>query len=342
MPAAGAAEESSSDEEEEEWAPALSGSTGADSGEAGPSTSGAAAAATASHSVAGPLDTPAAAGTPRARDAAQRGCSEAGVKIQQVPAQLPPAQQAQQEEEENFGAVEMEWWYPEVQGEAPGGRGYHSAAVSEDGSKVYYFGGIAPGGSCASLAVLDCHTWTFSRPATSGNPPPPRCGHSSCVYGGRLWVVGGGSGHDLLRSGHDLGDVYCLDLTTLEWTRAAVPAGPLCAGKCHSSALLGSRLLLFAGSMPTCAELAFLDLETLRWGVPARILGPPPDDRMSATAVLAGEEVLVFGGYTFHAREVGDLYRLRLLPSQEDEQARGSVQVPASGRTVRRWSSFWG
>lgn len=181
-----------------------------------------------------------------------------------------------------------------------------------------------------------------SRPATSGNPPPPRCGHSSCVYGGRLWVVGGGSGHDLLRSGHDLGDVYCLDLTTLEWTRAAVPAGPLCAGKCHSSALLGSRLLLFAGSMPTCAELAFLDLETLRWGVPARILGPPPDDRMSATAVLAGEEVLVFGGYTFHAREVGDLYRLRLLPSQEDEQARGSVQVPASGRTVRRWSSFWG
>lgn len=127
-----------------------------------------------------------------------------------------------------------------------------------------------------------------------------------------------------------------------EWTRAAVPAGPLCAGKCHSSALLGSRLLLFAGSMPTCAELAFLDLETLRWGVPARILGPPPDDRMSATAVLAGEEVLVFGGYTFHAREVGDLYRLRLLPSQEDEQARGSVQVPASGRTVRRWSSFWG
>jgi hypothetical protein len=82
-------------------------------------------------------------------------------------------------------------------------------------SQVYFFGGISPAGSCDSLAVLDVATWRFSRPVTSGPPPARRCGHSSVVYRGRLWVVGGGSGRDLLRSGCDLSDVYCLDFDTM-------------------------------------------------------------------------------------------------------------------------------
>lgn len=41
---------------------------------------------------------------------------------------------------------------------------------------------------------------------------------------------------------------------------------PLCAGKCHASVLVGRRLLFFAGSMYTCSELAWLDLEQLAWG----------------------------------------------------------------------------
>jgi hypothetical protein len=35
------------------------------------------------------------------------------------------------------------------------------------------------------------------------------------VYRGGLWVVGGGTGQDLLRSGRDLEDVWRLDLSTL-------------------------------------------------------------------------------------------------------------------------------
>lgn len=90
-----------------------------------------------------------------------------------------------------------------------------------------------------------------------------------------------------------------------EWAALTLPPGPACAGKCHSACLVGSRLLLFGGSMPTCSELAWLDLEACRWGAPAPVLGREPAPRMSAAAVLAGEEVLVFGGFTFSAREVG-------------------------------------
>jgi hypothetical protein len=69
--------------------------------------------------------------------------------------------------------------------------------------------------------------------------------------------------------------------------------------------MVGSRLLLFGGSMHTCSELAWLDLEACAWGQPAALAGNPPCDRMSATAVLAGSsEVLIYGGYSFNHREV--------------------------------------
>ena len=75
---------------------------------------------------------------------------------------------------------------------------------------------------------------------------------------------------------------------------------PHCAGKCHSSALVGARLLLFGGSMATSSELAWLDLDEREWGRPAAVLGPAPVPRMSATAVLVGAEVLVYGGYSLN------------------------------------------
>lgn len=255
----------------------------------------------------------------------------------------------QGQEQEWVAEGQYEWWYPEVGGEAPGARGYHSAAASEDGRQIWYFGGIAERGASSSLAVLDVATWQFSCPVTSGDPPPLRLGHSSCVHGGRLWVVGGGSGRDLLRSGRDLADVYCLDLGTMEWRRVPVSGSPpLCAGKCHASVLVGSRLLFFGGSMHTCNELAWLDLEARAWGRPQALLGAPPCERMSATAVLAGGgDVLVYGGYGFHSREMGDLHRLKLLPSGRElaamEACGGGAAGPAA-RAVERftcWRGFW-
>lgn len=86
----------------------------------------AAAAPTALHS-AGDADAEAAgvqpgpSTQPQHREAGQR--SAAGCQVQDC-------------DEEDWEVAEWEWWYPPVQGEAPGARGYHSAAVSEDGKKV--------------------------------------------------------------------------------------------------------------------------------------------------------------------------------------------------------------
>lgn len=129
-----------------------------------------------------------------------------------------------------------------------------------------------------------------------------------------------------------------------EWRRLALPTGPLCAGKCHASALVGRRLLLFGGSMASCNELAWLDLEQERWGAPVRVLGPPPCERMSATAVLCGEEVVVFGGYTFNYREVGDVHRLHLLPAAADSAAASEADARderAAARRRQRWGPWW-
>jgi hypothetical protein len=53
-------------------------------------------------------------------------------------------------------------------------------------------------------AVVDVESWHVEVPATHGTPPRPRFGCSLAVWNGGLWVVGGGYGRDLARSGDDL------------------------------------------------------------------------------------------------------------------------------------------
>ena len=50
-------------------------------------------------------------------------------------------------------------------------------------------------------AVIDVETWSCEVPVTYGRPPSPRFGHSSVVYKGKLWIIGGGNGNNLARSG---------------------------------------------------------------------------------------------------------------------------------------------
>ena len=111
---------------------------------------------------------------------------------------------------------------------------------------------------------------------------------------------------------------------------------PDCCGKCHCSVLVGSRLLLFGGSMPTCNALAWLDLDSEQWGEPSAVKGPPPSARMSCTATLVGvDTVQVLGGYSRLERELGDLHLLRLAPSP-DELAAATAKVQPRQRMQER------
>lgn len=78
----------------------------------------------------------------------------------------------------------------------------------------------------ASPAVIDLDTWTVTRPATTGDTPSPRFGCSLLVYDNKLWVVGGGFGYDLARSGYDHSDIHVLDLATWEWSRVETTNQP--------------------------------------------------------------------------------------------------------------------
>ena len=87
--------------------------------------------------------------------------------------------------------------------------------------------------------------------------------------GGKLWLFGGGNGGDLVREGNDLRDVWTLDLRgpePLAWARVAMgPAGswgvrptPTCLGRCHAGVLVGSKWVLFGGSLHMSNEVAWL------------------------------------------------------------------------------------
>ncbi|PNW88074.1 hypothetical protein CHLRE_01g013050v5 [Chlamydomonas reinhardtii] len=227
---------------------------------------------------------------------------------------------------------EYEWYLPQLSGADPGARGYHSACASEDGMRLFVFGGIARRGSTTRLSVIDLRTLTVDRPTTTGGGPSPRFGCSLFCYGGKLWVVGGGNGSDLARSGVDLFDVWTLDLKSWEWAEvkpANEPHDRNAMGRCHASVLLGSKLLMFGGSLELGNHITWLDVGACPapvWGHPAAVLGAPPGKRMSAVAAISRTDLLVFGGWIYSCGEMGDLHRYKLLLSEpETRRARDLI-----------------
>ena len=74
-------------------------------------------------------------------------------------------------------------------------------------------------------------------------------------------------------------------------------------GRCHAASLVGSKLVLFGGSLDMGNSVTWLDLDSLMWGQPL-VLGSPPPSRMSAVMVQSGCDLLVYGGWIFSRGEV--------------------------------------
>ncbi len=152
-----------------------------------------------------------------------------------------------------------------------------------------------------------------------GDPPAPRFGASAAVYNHHLWIVGGGWGYDLLRSGGDHDDVHCLNLTTNQWQR---PKGyrdcpySSSVGRCHAAALVGSKLVFFGGGLEMSNDLCWLDLETAQWGAP-NVVGPRPQGRLSASLTVLGDRVFMFGGWMPGCHELGDLHEVCCFESHD-------------------------
>ena len=78
-------------------------------------------------------------------------------------------------------------------------------------------------------------------------------------------------------------------------------------GRCNAYQQVGSKLIMYGGSLRTCGELSVLDLANASWLNPDR-LGPKPKQRMSCGMAWMRGKVVVHGGWVHNLSQIGDLY----------------------------------
>ncbi|NXD61900.1 RABEK protein, partial [Eolophus roseicapillus] len=138
------------------------------------------------------------------------------------------------------------WESPEVSGEQPLPRTFHTSSAAV-GECLYVFGGGEKGAEPVQdqrLHVFDTATLTWSQPDTHGDPPSPRHGHVVVAVGTKLFIHGGLAG-DVFYS-----DLFCIDTTDMRWVK--IPAtGDIPGGRAsHSSAVFKDHLYIFGGIGP--------------------------------------------------------------------------------------------
>ena len=169
----------------------------------------------------------------------------------------------------NGTTYDLEWSErqldPDDDDALPISRGYHSACVREaEPSVIVVYGGLHGGGPLDDVVRFDADAFEWSAVETVGPRPAARWAHSACFIGDRMWVVGGGDGSDLLRSGDDFVDVHALDfgVDPPRWAPVDVSAScsvPRVMGKCHTATLVGRNIVCLAGGMDFSDELWVLN-----------------------------------------------------------------------------------
>ena len=99
-----------------------------------------------------------------------------------------------------------------VYGPSPTPRRDHTIVASEDGRRLWMFGGNDGGKVLGDLQIFEVERQMWiSNPSTSGTPPCARECHASGCIGKYLMIVGGFDGT------RKLSDIWALDTETLSW-----------------------------------------------------------------------------------------------------------------------------
>jgi len=225
-----------------------------------------------------------------------------------------------------------QWSKPRVEGDIPGERDGHSAAII--GNHMYVFGGyeeiIERFGQ--DVYRLDLSTYTWKLVSCVGEPPVHRdfhtataLGHLMLIFGGRSDLTGG-QWQPPVNMGPDYysNKVSYFDTATSTWHSPAIHQ-PLPSGRrSHSALNLGGKLLIFGGYNGRTKEhkddLWLLDTESWSWSkVEPHGVGPNPRRRQAL--VKAGNRIFLFGGTSPYSGP--PLYftpeQLALLPQQEED-----------------------
>lgn len=90
----------------------------------------------------------------------------------------------------------MHWTQPEVKGNTPLARAYHTATMLD--GKLFVFGGLAKGNKpLVDFRSLDTGFYNWSLPSLNGREPDltrARGGHTACFVGAKLFFFGGTNG----------------------------------------------------------------------------------------------------------------------------------------------------
>jgi len=160
-----------------------------------------------------------------------------------------------------------------------------------------------------NLYYFDFETLTWYKVKPNGDPPVRRCGHSSCVFDGKIWIFGGRT--ELIDGSWFsdphliyLNDLYCYDPTKNEWIRYE-PRGITPSGRSmHTATIVDRKMYVFGGATSSgnhlntsgYCDLYELDIDTLTWHESDTKNTPPSPCYGHSATYIGDKDILFFGG----------------------------------------------
>ncbi|KAJ7538156.1 hypothetical protein O6H91_11G036400 [Diphasiastrum complanatum] len=185
------------------------------------------------------------------------------------------------------------WSHPSVKGDPPAPRESHSATLVGD-KRIVIFGGSGEGDGnhLNDLHILHLDNMEWTSPQVKGKLPTCRDSHTAVAIGNQLFVYGGDC------RDRYLGELDILDLQTLTWIKLEMADGiqpGVRAG--HAAVTLDNKMYIFGGvgDRAYYNDVWMLDVDSRVWTL-LDVVGPNPQGRFSHVAVLAGNDIAVYGG----------------------------------------------
>ena len=200
----------------------------------------------------------------------------------------------------------MVWSIMDYQSAAPEARGGHSLLRLPDGIQFVLFGGMDSTGSrCFNdVHIFNRETRKWHVQLTM-NAPVGRFVHTACLLGNNMWVMGGLKGS--LAKSTPCGDLWCLNVTTWEWSQPK-QVGPVPEPGTYTSIALDGEsgtCALYFGSKAFDDTRSFYhvmsvdslgDGRSVTWEKEALSAENKPSVSEGHTCYLVGKNMYIIGG----------------------------------------------
>nr|KYP35271.1 RING finger protein B [Cajanus cajan] len=218
-------------------------------------------------------------------------------------------------------------------GTPPQRRSGHSA-VNIGKSKVVVFGGLVDKKFLSDIAVYDIEAKLWFQPECTGSGsdghvgPSPRAFHVAVAIDCHMFIFGGRFG------GQRLGDFWVLDTDIWQWSELT-GFGDLPSPRDFAAAsAVGNRKIVMYGGWDGkkwLSDVYVLDTISLEW-TELSVSGTLPHPRCGHTATMVEKRLLVYGGRGGGGPIMGDLWALKGLIEEEENEAPGWTQLKLPGQ----------